>query len=66
MSITWMCIFQLRLEGVYHPELSNPVGNDFSMDAVQNLVYLTGANMAGKSTFLRSLSTAIYIAHMGF
>lgn len=36
------------------------------MHTGQNLVFLTGANMAGKSTFLRALSTAVYIAHMGF
>jgi DNA mismatch repair ATPase MutS len=57
---------QLKLVGLYHPSLKNPVGNDVSMDASQNLIFLTGANMAGKSTFLRSLSTALYIAHMGF
>jgi DNA mismatch repair ATPase MutS len=56
----------IKLEGVYHPELKNPVGNSISMDAGQNLVFLTGANMAGKSTFLRALSTAVYLAHMGF
>ncbi len=57
---------ELRLEGVYHPELKNPVGNDITMNAARNLIFLTGANMAGKSTFLRSLSTALYLAHMGF
>ncbi len=36
------------------------------MDQSRTLVFLTGANMAGKSTFLRSLATAVYIAHMGF
>ncbi|QEC44463.1 MutS-related protein [Pseudobacter ginsenosidimutans] len=56
----------LRLKGVYHPELAKPVSNDFSMDASNNVVFLTGANMAGKSTFLRSVSTAVYVAHIGF
>jgi DNA mismatch repair protein MutS len=56
----------LKLKGVYHPELRHPVPNDVEMDAGNNLIFLTGANMAGKSTFLRSLSTAVYIAHMGF
>jgi DNA mismatch repair ATPase MutS len=56
----------LKLEGVYHPELKKPIGNDVSMTAQQNLVFLTGANMAGKSTFLRSVSTAVYLAHIGF
>jgi DNA mismatch repair ATPase MutS len=56
----------LKLEGVYHPELTKPVSNDFTMSPSRNVVFLTGANMAGKSTFLRSVSTAVYIAHMGF
>ena len=56
----------LKLEGVYHPELQHPIGNSISMDAGQSVIFLTGANMAGKSTFLRSLSTAVYVAHMGF
>jgi DNA mismatch repair protein MutS len=56
----------LKLEGVYHPELKNPVPNNLTMDHTKSVVFLTGANMAGKSTFLRSFSTALYIAHMGF
>ncbi|QEC42156.1 MutS-related protein [Pseudobacter ginsenosidimutans] len=56
----------LILKGVYHPELSKPVSNDFSMNADRNVVFLTGANMAGKSTFLRAVSTAVYVAHIGF
>lgn len=56
----------LKLEGVYHPELKNPVGNNIVMHDGKSLVFLTGANMAGKSTFLRSLGTALYLAHMGF
>jgi DNA mismatch repair ATPase MutS len=57
---------QLKLEGVYHPSLNNPIGNNVTMSGTRNVIFLTGANMAGKSTFLRSLSTALYIAHMGF
>lgn len=56
----------IKIEGVYHPELKNPVGNNLTMDSSKSVVFLTGANMAGKSTFLRSFSTALYIAHMGF
>ncbi len=57
---------QLYLKGVFHPTLKEPVSNDISMNAAQNVIFLTGANMAGKSTFLRSVSTALYLAHMGF
>jgi DNA mismatch repair ATPase MutS len=56
----------LRVEGIYHPSLKEAVGNDISMDANENVLFLTGANMAGKSTFLRAVSTALYLAHMGF
>lgn len=57
---------QLQLTGVYHPELKNPVGNNIDMSPEQNIIFLTGANMAGKSTFLRSVGIALYVAHMGF
>lgn len=56
----------VKLEGVYHPELKNPIGNTVAMNPSKNVLFLTGANMAGKSTFLRSVSTAVYIAHVGF
>ncbi|MGN6418673.1 MAG: MutS-related protein [Pseudobacter sp.] len=56
----------LKVQGVYHPELKKPVANDLFMHADRSVVFLTGANMAGKSTFLRAFSTAVYIAHMGF
>lgn len=58
--------YEIKLEGVYHPELKNPVGNTIDMNVKKSVFFLTGANMAGKSTLLRSLSTAMYIAHMGF
>ena len=56
----------LKIEQVYHPALETPVGNDVIMSTSKNVMFLTGANMAGKSTFLRSLSSALYIAHIGF
>jgi DNA mismatch repair protein MutS len=56
----------LNLEGVYHPELKQPVANTVAMHTGQQVIFLTGANMAGKSTFLRAVSTAVYMAHMGF
>ncbi|HEY0176686.1 MAG TPA: DNA mismatch repair protein [Pedobacter sp.] len=56
----------LRLKGVYHPELKHPVANTIIMDNHNSVIFLTGANMAGKSTFLRSVSTAVYVAHIGF
>ena len=56
----------LEVEGVYHPQLKEAVANDFLLGNGNNMIFLTGANMAGKSTFMKSLGTAIYLAHMGF
>ncbi|WP_127127068.1 MutS-related protein [Pseudoflavitalea rhizosphaerae] len=56
----------LLLEGVYHPELEAPVANELTLSNNRNFIFLTGANMAGKSTFLRSVSVAMFLAHMGF
>lgn len=56
----------LSVEGLFHPELKKPVVNDIAMKDHLSLVFLTGANMAGKSTFLRSIGTATFLAHMGF
>lgn len=49
-----------------HPGLEKAVANPLNMDEDHNVLFLTGANMAGKSTFMKSLGIAIYLAHMGF
>ena len=54
------------LEGVYHPQIQDAVPNDIRITPESNLIFLTGANMAGKSTFMKSLSIAMFLAHMGF
>ncbi len=46
---------EIRLKGVYHPLIENPVAND--LDAGGSIL-LTGANASGKSTFLRSVALA--------
>ena len=56
----------IRIDDVYHPQLQRAVPNSIVMSDEQNVVFLTGANMAGKSTFMKSLSIAIFLAHMGF
>lgn len=56
----------LLLEGVYHPHLEHAVPNTLCIQPDSNVVFLTGANMAGKSTFMKSLGVAVYLAHMGF
>jgi DNA mismatch repair ATPase MutS len=56
----------VKLEAVYHPQIKNAVSNDITITPGNNIIFLTGANMAGKSTFMKSLSIAIFLAHMGF
>ncbi len=56
----------IDLKGVYHPAIPGAVDNDIKIDGVKNVFFLTGANMAGKSTFMKSFSVAVYLAHMGF
>lgn len=56
----------LNITGLRHPALRNGVSNDLRFDRDANLLFLTGANMAGKSTLMKSLGIAIYLAHMGF
>ncbi|QEC43224.1 MutS-related protein [Pseudobacter ginsenosidimutans] len=56
----------IDIEGLYHPGLSKAVSNQTEFSAAHNLIFLTGANMAGKSTFMKSFGVAIYLAHMGF
>ncbi len=49
-----------------HPCIEKAVGNMVSMNSDGNVIFLTGANMAGKSTFMKSFGIALYLAHMGF
>jgi DNA mismatch repair ATPase MutS len=56
----------LRFKGLYHPALTKPVANSIDITPEKNVVFLTGANMAGKTTFMKALGIAVYLAHLGF
>ncbi|AGA77504.1 MutS-related protein [Echinicola vietnamensis] len=56
----------LHVTQLFHPLLEKPIKNSISIEAHQNICFLTGPNMAGKSTFLKSLGLAVYLAHLGF
>jgi DNA mismatch repair protein MutS len=56
----------LSVTNLRHPTLDNAVGNALSFDADTNVMFLTGANMAGKSTLMKSFGICVYLAHMGF
>lgn len=59
-------LHQLTMKGFYHPLLEKAVPYQLSINPESNIIFLTGANMAGKSTFMKSLGITMYLAHMGF
>ena len=52
-------------EQLYHILLPRPVAYDVQMNRSSNFLFLTGANMAGKSTFIKAVGTAVFMAHLG-
>lgn len=58
---------QLQTEGMGHPLLISKkrIDNDFSLAYDGRFVILTGANMAGKSTFLRTVGVNLVLAMLG-
>ncbi len=56
---------KLEAKGLYHPLLMQPVGYDIAFSEAQNFLLLTGANMSGKTTFMRALGVGALLAHLG-
>jgi len=56
----------IQIEGLRHLFIENPIVNDFSLSFEKNVSFITGVNMAGKSTFLKSVGIAVYLSHLGF
>lgn len=57
---------QLNVIGLFHPLLKKAKSYDFEIDQESNMFFLTGPNMAGKSTFLKSIGLSVFISHLGF
>ena len=55
----------VHAEGLTHPFVPSPVPNPVALDQNQRVLFLTGPNMAGKTTYLRAIATALYFAHLG-
>lgn len=58
---------ELEAEGLGHPLLAPErcVRNDVRLGAAPALLVVSGSNMSGKSTFMRSLGTAVVLAQAG-
>ncbi|MDF2516181.1 MAG: hypothetical protein K0R59_1477 [Sphingobacterium sp.] len=57
---------KLCIAGLYHLFHSKPIPNDIFMARSEKVWFLTGANMAGKSSLIKSIAIAVYLAHIGF
>jgi len=50
---------------LYHMILQTPVSYDIKLDPNAHFLFLTGANMAGKTTFIKAVGVAVFLAHIG-
>jgi len=50
---------------LYHILLPTPTPYDVGLNPDNNFLFLTGANMAGKSTFIKAVGSTVFLAHLG-
>lgn len=55
----------VEAKALYHILIPRPVAYDLQMNPEHNFLFLTGANMAGKSTLIKSVGSAVFLAHIG-
>ncbi len=55
----------ISAKGLWHLMLKEPVGYDLEMNPHSNFIFLTGANMAGKTTLIKAVGLSTYLAHLG-
>lgn len=56
-------VFSAR--GLYHLLLKDPTSYDTELEVQHNFMFLTGANMAGKSTLIKAVGAAVFLAQLG-
>jgi DNA mismatch repair protein MutS len=54
----------IEVDSFFHPLLKSPVKNSLLLS--NHIILLTGPNMSGKSTFLKSVGLCVYLGHLGF
>ncbi|OQP64740.1 DNA mismatch repair protein MutS [Niastella vici] len=50
---------------LYHILLQAPTPYDVKLSPDNNFLFMTGANMAGKSTFIKAVGSTVFLAHLG-
>lgn len=56
---------EIRARNLVYPQIDQAIANDIVLNQENRLLFLTGPNMAGKTTFLRAIATALYLGHLG-
>ncbi len=56
---------KFQAKNLFHPLLKKPTAYDIDFSKESNFLFLTGANMSGKSTFIRALGIAAILSHLG-
>ena len=59
--------FKIEAQGLHHPLLvhKHSIANSITIDDVDHITIITGSNMAGKSTFLRTVGCNLLLAYVG-
>ena len=55
----------LELENITHPCINKCVPNDCILTEKDRFMLITGPNMGGKSTYIRTVALCVYLAHIG-
>lgn len=55
----------ISAQQLYHLIIPQPVAYDITLDQQSHFLFLTGANMAGKTTFIKAIGVAVFLAHIG-
>jgi DNA mismatch repair protein MutS len=50
---------------LHNPLVKNAIGNPVNMSSSENVMFLTGPNMAGKTTYLKAAGIALLLSHTG-
>jgi DNA mismatch repair protein MutS len=56
---------QLNATQLRHILLTTPTAYNVTLQKNENFIFLTGANMAGKSTYIKAVGIAVFMAHLG-
>ncbi|MBI9039346.1 MAG: hypothetical protein JEY97_14515 [Bacteroidales bacterium] len=55
----------IEINDLYHIFLDKPIKNNILFDEGKNFMFMTGPNMAGKTTLLSSVGLAVFMSHLG-